>query len=380
MKKLLLATALICVCAGADEPAPPLAIKDWSLSRARQTSEGFSVMEAAFRVQNSTAGPLADIQLIITYKNSVGEIIKEAKPVVVTKLATGDATSVKLISPATATYDYFELVANFKMGEKFSRIVWMGTKESPRPDLKLDHLIPDKADVSVLGRRLNPTDKEGQALGKVRLKNNGAVPATELVLTVSFYASEDRTAKPTRQWSGGIGDGRLGPGEEKGFQFMATNAPKDYVRTVMNIAFATETKGPMAVATSDTPVAPVTEPAPTLTPTPPAPIAKLNGGEFTRAAAVEIAQWEFTRSPDSPTDLIVRGKVRNGLRDTVRDVRISLALTQLSEAGETKVVHKEEISIAEPLVAGEKHSFEAKIRNAPEFSGYTATVQFQKVQ
>lgn len=356
------------------QDAPPLAIKEWVMSRARQTREGFSVVEASFRLQNTSTQALTDIQLVITYKNSVGEILKEAKPLVLAQLAPGEAAPVKLTAPAVTTFDYFELTANFKRAGKPARLLWQSSGGKNSPELRVERLLADVADVRVLGHRLG-SPEHGQAMGKVRLKNFGMLPASNLVLTVKFFATDDTTAPPVGEWTGGIGDGRIGPGEERTFQFVATFAPATYSRASFTVAF--ETGDPLTATPPVVTEAHPTSPPPAAAETKPAEGLMLDGGVFTRAAAVEVAHWEFT---PSSSYWIVRGKIRNGLRDTVRDVKIHLSLTRSANGAAPAAVYRETIALPDPIVAGERQSFETRIIAPPSFDGYTAQVTFTRVQ
>ncbi len=350
-------------------------------------------MEAAFKLQNAGAKPLEDVQMVITYKSSVGEVIKESKPIVIPKLGPGQTLPVKLISPATATFDYYDMVANFRIGEKPSRVVWQGRLNDPKPEVRIDKLIADKADVRILGHRIAPPEKDKPAYSKARLKNFGALPASDVVITATFYAGEDANSKQIAQWSGGVGDGRLGPGEEKAFQFVASTAPPNYGRVSLKVDFQIEQKMEVAEESPSPPPAPekvavVDKPEPSPEPTttpdptkPPPPLPPIDSGKFTREQTVETARWEFQRDTATPADVIVRGKVRNGLRDAIRDVRIVLTLTKRISDTETTTAHREEITLPDAMVPGELRPFESRLKNmTAEFTGFSASVDYQRVK
>jgi hypothetical protein len=309
----------------------------WTYSRERKTITTSNRVTINFTVKNVSGGDLENVQVQVTLFSGLGEKVAGPLSQTLGTLKPKQAAPVQVVGGMVPIFGAYEIAVTFKGGKE----VWSSNSDIQNPQPKVEGLLPNTASIAVLGQEAGP-NRAGQLAGQIRVKNQGALEATNVKLIVLFFAV-DRTGKKVKvdEWTSALGTGKVGPGKEVTYSF---TVPKPIPRN-SNLF---EVRASCDEATIEQ---------------------QLSGGEFANIKDLEAARWEFKRVGARQEDLEVACQVRNGLAKAVEGLKLTLTFLATDKGTKVKVKsHTEEVPGA--LAPGAITPVQFTLRKVPKFDTY----------
>lgn len=173
----------------------------------------------------------------------------------------------------------------------------------------------------------------GTLLLHLTVKNAGSGESIDATLHAKFFGADgtflDEATVP-------LDNGRVGPGAEDAFTVTVLKCP-DYRRLASSLFWTTA-------------------------------VIPMTGNDFSKEPRLETGEFVFARCSNG--DLVVTGKLRNGLATAAADVEVTLALKNEAGIDVTSVTRRFEGVIP----AGARMPFRQRIRECPAVASFTPTV------
>jgi len=312
-------------------------IDGWTYSRERKAINTSNKVTINFTVKNTSGANLENVQVQVTLFSGLGEKVAGPLSQTLGSLRPKQAAPVQVVGGMVPVFGAYEIAVAFKGGKE----VWSSNSDIQNPQPKVEGLLPGTASIIVLGHEAGP-NRANQLAGQIRVKNQGALEATNVKLIVLFFAV-DRTGKKVKvdEWTSTLGSGKVGPGKEVTYPF---TVPKAVPRN-SNLF---EVRASCDEATIEQ---------------------QLSGGEFANVQDLEAARWEFKRVGARQEDLEVACQVRNGLAKAVEGLKLTMTFL-LTDKG-TKVKVKSHVQeVPGSLAPGAITPVQFTLRKVPKFDTY----------
>jgi hypothetical protein len=332
----LLASALCAVApwAPAADADASLTVQHWVATRVRKTVDASNVVRGEFQLTNASSAEISDIAILIRYLTADGQELKATEPTLIPKLAPHETREVVVQTGWTPNFECYEIHASYRdaLGER--KVRWVGRGEQGQPTLVPGAPRDSDPRVMILGDVFWRDKPEMPLQGLLRILNTSRTSLQKLTAKITF---DDGGAPPKLlgHWSGQLGDGRLGAGEERTFKFDVPTAPKSYGKYLIELTYAAADA--------------------------PSELARWNGGEFTGNGDIEAAHWNFRRL-ESDEAVAVSVRVRNNSSAAVDAATMRLTFTK-GQGGQKRVVREVAIQLTESLPAGATREVEFTLRH-----------------
>jgi hypothetical protein len=346
MKQSVLITwalVLISIASGmaqaADDDTYKVHVYSWSYGRERKTITSSNRVTANFMIKNVTQANLADVSLTLTYSSGTGE--KVANPIVkkVGALKAGESQKIAMVGDFIPVFGAYEIVVEYAPSKKEE---WYASSDISQPNPKNGEPVSGTASLIVLGKEVTP-DRTGRFAGTIRVKNEGTVEAKNLKINVVFFdAKKQKMGEVTEK----LGNGGLPGGAEENIPFAIAKAPRNYGGYEMK-AICDDTSAEVG----------------------------LSGGEFSNSQDVEFAKFLFKRADPKSPDLKVSAQVRNGLKEPVEQVKLTLVFMNAKK----KELKRHTFDVPGQLKPGETKPLEFTVSGLPSYEAFEQAVAFKKV-
>jgi hypothetical protein len=278
-----------------DEPPAPFAAKGWSVDRVRKDIHGSNLVTAHFTLKNISGADMSNLEISIDYRD-MGESSAKTDIDHTARLKAGEE-----IEKAIAKYyvseftDYLITIAYQQGGKKYTAML-SGDSPIASPEPYSDTPIPGTSRVKLIGQSL--TIERAWATGlEAVIRNFGELPANGVQIEVTFLKEYNKRpvvlGTELMDFNKGIVPGGQTVKGAVAFAKPYNNYDDYKVRIVLK----------------DIPAEQL-----------------LSGQAFTNHADVEAAKWKFERS-NKGKDVKISGQIRNGLKETISDVKMSVLLT-----------------------------------------------------
>ncbi|GMV82839.1 MAG: hypothetical protein AMXMBFR7_40230 [Planctomycetota bacterium] len=346
----------------------------WSYSRERKTITGSNRVTCRFTVKNISEKPLDGVHAMITFHDSMGQQVGQPVQQELGRIPPKETKQFQAFGEFIPIFNSYQIHLRHRDGKE----LWHCPSDIGNPEPKVENLQKGIGTARLLGSDLSP-DRYGRMAGNVRVKNEGDQEAKNVQIHITFYgnppAQPRRPAPPPKdpkaaktqanadplgehatndnapvlkEWSGKLDSGTLKAGEERVIQLIVPQAvPKGYSGHRVRIT-CDET----------------------------APEKAMSGGEFANAEDLEAAHFSFARAGKDNADLEVRCKLRNGLKDTAKDIKVDLAFF-LAEKGEKKEVKRHAESLKETIAPGEVKEIAFTVPAMPKFDSFEQALDYK---
>jgi hypothetical protein len=324
-----------------DAEQPVIEFTNLSLARARLKKK----IMAELSLRNTGPNPLTSITLVMTLLEDGKELRKTATGVI-KKLGPGKSASVGLSAEQCPYFTSYRIFLEYGDNGRRRKFVFKGQPGSP-PTLERTSPARGMCLLAITDKKSEwketkiKAKKQSVFVLTIWVKNEGDVPCEKTDVVVRFYDENDRQLDSIPRPLDG---GDIAGWTEK--QFKLELEPKcgdkyDY--------FTIEVT-PKVAATD----------------------AVIEEGEFTDAAAIEVAKWRLKR--DAGRGLTISARVRNGLDRAVKNVVVRVVLENEKASPLREVCHMLEESIAPGGIV----PFESHISEPPLYAGFSFDLSYEE--
>ncbi|MGH7145764.1 MAG: hypothetical protein ACREJ2_16765 [Planctomycetota bacterium] len=269
----------------------------WSVDRVRQDIHGVNLVTAHFTLKNNLSSDLTDLALTIDYRD-MGQSEKKTDVTHVARLKAGATVDEAIKQTWVPEFSDYLISIDYTADGKHQTVQWAGDSPQSAPEPYSDQPIPDVSKPKIVGQEL--TIERTWATGiEVIVKNLGALPAYGVQIQVTFTGLLNRRPVVMGTELLDFGSDAVPGGKtvKRSLRFKRPyNGYNDYkVRLVLKDVAAE---------------------------------VSMQGQDFANPGQLEAAQWDFQRTKKGH-DLTIAGKLRNGLKDTVSDIKLTLTLTEV---------------------------------------------------
>jgi hypothetical protein len=324
-------------------PDPPLSISGFGLTRMRKTVESSNVVTASFEINAVPGAEFGELEAKIKYVDFEGEAVAKPNTAKVGDLEGGDTKAASVAVGFVPQFNGYVVTLTGLLNGEPGEWEFFGASGVDQPTYLPKKPIPRSVILVVVAQELRQAPRARSAKLYLRVRNIGAVSAYKATCAVSVIGRGGRkagTAKATLKGAKGGRKGIVAGGEERLFIIGFRSFP-----VYESYDVSIDWKSP-----------PTEE--------------RLSGGEFEGNEEVELAHFKFERKGD---DVIIRGDARNGLANTINNLRISLTMLD-----GRRFVGTAKALLAGPTRPGKVRPFRAVAKRVSDYTDFDYEVAFEE--